>query len=148
MNSYKIESMNSSHIKGVFEVSNLSLSESWNIDSIEKELSNNLAKYIVALDFDKVIGFVGMWTIFDEGDITNIAVHPDYRRKGVGNLLIKNLISLCKEININSLTLEVRKSNIPAKSLYIKHGFKEEGLRKNFYKDPKEDAIIMWNHKI
>lgn len=148
MNSYKIELMNPSHVKGVFEVSNLSLEESWNIDSIEKELSNKLAKYLVALHGDKVIGFVGMWIVFNEGDITNVAVHPDYRKQGVGNLLIDNLITLCKKNNINSLTLEVRESNIPAQSLYKKHGFKEEGVRKNFYNNPKENAIIMWKYDI
>ena len=148
MSYYKIELMNSSHIDGLFEVSKLSLKESWNKDSIEKELSNKLAKYLVALDGNKVVGFVGMWIVFDEGDITNIAVHPDYRKQGIGDLLMNNLISLCKENNINSLTLEVRESNIKAQNLYKKHEFKEEGLRKNFYDNPKENAIIMWRHNI
>lgn len=148
MSSYKIEPMNSSHIEGVFEVSKLSLAEAWNIESIEKELSNKLAKYLVALDENKVIGFLGMWVVFDEGDITNIAVHPEYRKQGIGNLLMDNLITLCKENNINSLTLEVRQSNLPAQNLYKKHGFKEEGIRKNFYDNPKENAIIMWRHNI
>lgn len=148
MSSYKIEPMNFSHISGVFDVSTLSLPEAWSIDSIEKELSNKLAKYIVALDNDKVIGFVGMWIVFDEGDITNIAVHPDYRKRGIGDLLIDNLTSFCRENNINSLTLEVRESNIPAQRLYEKHEFKEEGIRKNFYDNPKENAIIMWKHNI
>lgn len=148
MSSYKIEPMNSSHIEGVFEVSKLSLAEAWNIESIEKELSNKLAKYFVALDENKVIGFLGMWVVFDEGDITNIAVHPEYRKQGIGNLLMDNLITLCKENNINSLTLEVRQSNLPAQNLYKKHGFKEEGIRKNFYDNPKENAIIMWRHNI
>lgn len=148
MSSYKIELMNSSHIEDVFEVGKLSLKEAWNKESIEKELSNKLAKYLVALDGNKVVGFVGMWIVFDEGDITNIAVHPDYRKQGIGDLLINNLISLCKENNINSLTLEVRESNIKAQNLYKKHEFKEEGLRKNFYDNPKENAIIMWRHNI
>lgn len=148
MSSYKIELMNSSHVEGVFEVSKLSLKETWNKESIEKELSNKLAKYLVALDGDNVVGFVGMWIVFDEGDITNIAVHPNYRKQGIGNLLMNNLISLCKENKINSLTLEVRESNIKAQNLYKKHEFKEEGLRKNFYDNPKENAIIMWRHNI
>lgn len=148
MSSYKIELMNSSHIDGIFEVGKLSLKEAWNKESIEKELSNKLAKYLVALDGNKVVGFVGMWIVFDEGDITNVAVHPDYRKQGIGDLLINNLISLCKENNINSLTLEVRESNIKAQNLYKKHEFKEEGLRKNFYDNPKENAIIMWRHNI
>lgn len=148
MSSYKIEPMNSSHIEGVFEVSKLSLAEAWNMESIEKELSNKLAKYLVALDENKVIGFLGMWVVFDEGDITNIAVHPNYRKQGIGSLLMDNLIALCKENNINSLTLEVRESNRPAQNLYKKHEFKEEGIRKNFYDNPKENAIIMWRHNI
>ncbi len=148
MSSYKIELMNSSHVEGVFEVSKLSLKETWNKESIEKELSNKLAKYLVALDGANVVGFVGMWSVFDEGDITNIAVHPDYRKQGIGNLLMNNLISLCKKNKINSLTLEVRESNIKAQNLYKKHEFKEEGLRKNFYDNPKENAIIMWRHNI
>lgn len=148
MSSYKIELMNSSHVEGVFEVSKLSLKETWNKESIEKELSNKLAKYLVALDGSNVVGFVGMWIVFDEGDITNIAVHPNYRKQGIGNLLMNNLISLCKENKINSLTLEVRESNIKAQNLYKKHEFKEEGLRKNFYDNPKENAIIMWRHNI
>lgn len=148
MNSYKIETMNSSHVEGIFEVSKLSLAETWNMESIEKELSNKLAKYFVALDGDKVIGFIGMWIVLDEGDITNIAVHPDYRKQGIGDLLMNSLVSLCKESKINSLTLEVREGNIPAQNLYKKHEFKEEGLRKNFYDNPKENAIIMWRHNI
>ena len=148
MGKYKIEPMDSSHISGVFEVGNLSLSESWSYESIKKELSNKLSKYFVALYENKVIGFIGMWIVFNEGDITNVAVHPEYRKQGVGNLLIENLLSFCKKNNIDSLTLEVRESNFPAQSLYKKHGFKEEGLRKNFYNNPKENAIIMWRHNI
>lgn len=148
MSSYKIESMNVSHVEGIFEVSKLSLPEAWNIESIEKELSNKLAKYLVALDGNTVIGFVGMWIVFDEGDITNIAVHPAYRKQGIGNLLMNSLIALCKENNITSLTLEVRESNLPAQNLYKKHEFTEEGIRKNFYDNPKENAIIMWRHNI
>ena len=148
MSSYKIESMNVSHVEGIFEVSKLSLPEAWNIESIEKELSNKLAKYLVALDGNTVIGFVGMWIVFDEGDITNIAVHPAYRKQGIGNLLMNSLIALCKENNITSLTLEVRESNLPAQNLYKKHEFTEEGIRKNFYDNPKENAIIMWKHNI
>ena len=89
-----------------------------------------------------------MWIVFHEGDITNVAVHPEYRKQGVGNLLIDNLITLCKENNINSLTLEVRESNIPAQSLYKKHGFKEEGIEKTSTIIQKKTAIIMWKHDI
>ena len=96
---------------------------------------------------NKVIGFAGLWTIVDEGHITNIAVHPDYRGKGIGSKLVKSLIDNSKDWYINDLTLEVRYSNKIAQNLYKKYGFIEEGIRKNYYADNKEDAVIMWRRK-
>ena len=128
----------------VLEVSSLSLKESWDLDSFSKELSNPLAKYLIAKINDKVVGFVGVWTIIDEGHITNMAVHPEFREKGVGSLLLTSLIERSKDWGCPSLTLEVRSSNNAAKGLYKKFGFLEEGLRKNYYRDNSEDALIMW----
>ena len=85
-----------------------------------------------------------MWAIVDEGHITNIAVHPNFREKGVGTILLQSLIDHSKDWGCNSLTLEVRASNDAAKGLYKKFGFLEEGIRKNYYSDNEEDAIIMW----
>lgn len=136
--------MNKNHIEDVLEVSSLSLKETWSKDSYSKELENPMAKYLVAEVNNKVIGFAGLWTIFDEGHITNIAVHPDYRGNGIGSKLMKSLIDNSHSWYINSLTLEVRSSNTIAQNLYKKYGFKEEGIRKNYYSDNKEDAIIMW----
>lgn len=131
----------------VTEISNLSLKESWSIDSFLNELSNPLAKYIIAKENGKPIGFAGVWTIVDEGHITNIAVHPDYRGRGIGSMLLEELIEKCYSLGCNSLTLEVRASNIAAQNLYKKYLFIEEGIRKNYYKDNKEDAIIMWRRQ-
>ena len=131
-------------IDQVVEVSNLSLKETWNKDSFTKEMSNPLAKYMVAKINDKIIGFAGLWVICDEGHITNIAVHPNYRGIGVGSKLVESLIDNSTSWYINSLTLEVRATNEVAQNLYKKYGFKEEGIRKNYYADNKEDAIIMW----
>lgn len=136
--------MKDEHLKDVLEVSNLSLKESWSEDAFKKELSNPLAKYIVALDNNKAVGFAGVWTIVDEGHITNIAVHPDYRGKGIGTSLVKELITHCNNYGIKAFTLEVRASNKIAQSLYSSLGFKEEGVRKKYYRDNGEDAIIMW----
>jgi len=89
-----------------------------------------------------------MWVVLDEAHITNIAVHPEYRGIGAASAIMEGLMELCRLENIAAITLEVRKSNIVAQSLYKKYGFVEEGLRKAYYVDNKEDAIIMWNHNV
>lgn len=117
----------------------------WSKESIRKDLKNNLARYLVAQLDDKIVGYVGIWFVVDEGHITNVAVHSDYRGKKIGDKLVKEMIELCKENNIVAMTLEVRASNIVAQNLYRKYGFKMGGIRKEYYSDNKEDAIIMWN---
>ena len=117
----------------------------WSKDSIRKELKNDLARYLVAEIDDKIVGYVGVWFVVDEGHITNVAVHSDYRGKKIGDKLVKEMVELCKENNIVAMTLEVRASNTVAQNLYRKYGFKMGGIRKEYYSDNKEDAIIMWN---
>ncbi|WP_024613277.1 ribosomal protein S18-alanine N-acetyltransferase [Clostridium sp. Ade.TY] len=143
-----LKEMDSYDIEGVYEVSSLSLKETWTLNAIEKELNNNLATYIVCIEDSKVIGFVGAWLIASEGQITNVAVHPNFRGKKIGKALMEKLICTLKDKDCNAITLEVRKSNIVAQNLYKSLGFKEEGIRKGFYEDNKEDAIIMWLHNI
>ncbi|WP_346940218.1 ribosomal protein S18-alanine N-acetyltransferase [uncultured Clostridium sp.] len=148
MTDVTIEKMNSFNILGVKEISDLSFSSPWSLLSMEKELINKNAVYIVVKLGSKVVAFGGMWIIFDEGHITNIAVHPDYRRNNFGDVVVENLITIAKDMNMASLTLEVRSSNIAATNLYKKHHFSVEGIRKNYYQNPKEDGYIMWNHNI
>ena len=132
-------------IQGIFEISNLSFKLPWSMESIKSEIDNPLAKYIVAKDMEsnKVLGFIGIWIILDEGDITNIAVHPEFRNLGIGEKLLSSMIELCDSLNCNIINLEVRSSNLPAISLYKKLNFLEVGLRKGYYEDNKEDAILM-----
>lgn len=134
------------HINGVYNLSKECFTIPWTLDSITNELNNPLAKYIIAEDLEtnEVIGFVGVWIIAGEGDITNIAVNPKYRKHGVASNLLLNLLDICKSLNCNDITLEVRESNIPAQNLYKKFDFKEEGIRKGYYSDNGENAIIMW----
>ena len=139
-----LNQMKASNLNDVLNVSSLSLKESWSRESLEKELSNPLAKYMVAEVNNKVVGFAGLWAICNEGHITNIAVHPNYRGQGIGSKLVESLIENSSSWYINSLTLEVRASNKIAQDLYKKYGFKEEGMRKHYYQDNNEDAIIMW----
>ncbi|KYH32426.1 protease synthase and sporulation negative regulatory protein PAI 1 [Clostridium tepidiprofundi DSM 19306] len=140
---YDIVPLEKEYINDVYEINRLSLKSAWSLDSIEKELHNLFAKYVLIKHKNKIIGFAGIWIIVDEGHITNIAVHPEFRGIGLGNILMDELIKLCLRNNINAITLEVRKSNIVAQNLYKKFGFVEEGIRKKYYQD-NEDAIIMW----
>ena len=142
--SVNLSLMTKEDLDQVLEVSSLSLKESWDLDSFSKELSNPLAKYLIAKINDKIVGFIGVWTIIDEGHITNVAVHPEFREKGIGSILLTSLIEYSKDWGCNSLTLEVRSSNNAAKGLYKKFGFLEEGVRKKYYRDNEEDALIMW----
>lgn len=148
MNNLVICPFEEKYLKEILSIENLSFAVPWTKDSMEKELTNKFAKYIVIKLNTLVIGYGGMWIILDEGHITNIAVHPEFRKIGAGKKIIEGLISICKEKNISSLTLEVRASNYIAKKLYTKFGFIEEGIRKNYYNDNNEDAIIMWKRNI
>ena len=141
---YKL--MDSSHIKGVYELSKICFSIPWSLDSISNEVENPLAKYVIAQDLstEEIIGYAGMWIVAGEGDITNIAVNPSYRKQGIASNILKKLFEVCKENNCSDITLEVRVSNIPAQNLYKKFNFKEEGIRKKYYSDNGEDAMIMW----
>ncbi|NLZ47251.1 MAG: ribosomal protein S18-alanine N-acetyltransferase [Clostridiales bacterium] len=144
MSSIEIVPIEDKYIEGILNVSILSFPITWSKDSFEKELTNKYARYMVAVKDDLVVGFAGMWIILDEAHITNIAVHPEYRGFGIGTMLMESLISICKLENVIGITLEVRVSNQRAINLYKKFGFVEEGIRKAYYEDNKEDALIMW----
>lgn len=140
-----IEMMTVDDIDNVVEVENNCFSIPWSKASFLREVENNeVALYLVAKIENKAVGYIGVWRIIDEGHITNVAVHSDYRGLGIGSMLVSELLSLCKKDGINSFTLEVRKSNEIAQKLYRKYGFEERGIRKNYYEDNKEDAVIMW----
>jgi len=139
-----IELMKIDDIKNVLEVENKSFTIPWHEESFVQELTNNIAVYLVAKIEGKAVGYVGVWKILNEGHITNIAVHPNYRNKGIGRALVSELLLLCTKDGIETFTLEVRKSNLIAQKLYKDFGFVEAGIRKKYYSDNNEDAIIMW----
>lgn len=144
----KIEAMTLNHVDHVLEISKESFPISWSRNSFINEIKNPLAHYLVAIFDTKVVGFVGVWIVVGEANITNIAVSNSFRGKGIGNLLMENIINLCKENHTKDMNLEVRASNITAQNLYEKFGFVKETVRKKYYEDNKEDAIIMFNHNI
>lgn len=135
--------MNSDHVSQVAYLETVCFHDPWSEKSIASELENALSLWLVAVEGDEVIGYVGSQTVLGWTDMMNVAVHPDHRRKGVGEKLVLALEDALKAQEGTCLTLEVRASNEPAKSLYEKLGFSEVGRRKNYYRNPKEDALIM-----
>ena len=130
----------------VYEIDKNSFPIPWSKSSFEEELKNILAVYLVAKIEGKVIGYIGSWMVIDECHITNIAVHPNYRRNGVASKLVKELLKYCDEHGIFYILLEVRTNNVVAQSLYQKFGFELDGIRKNYYKNTDgtyDDAILM-----
>ena len=138
-----IEQMTSAHVSQIAELEKLCFSDPWSEKSIETELTCRLSLWFVALEGERVVGYVGSQTVIDESDMMNIAVHPDFRRKGIAEALIATLEEALREKGSLALTLEVRASNVPAISLYEKLGFIQAGIRKNYYRNPKEDARIL-----
>ena len=139
----RIENMTSDHVAQVAALEAICFHDPWSEKSVASELTNPLSLWLVALDGDRVAGYVGSQSVMGESDMMNVAVHPDYRRRGIGEKLCLALVEALKEKGNHCLTLEVRVSNAPAKALYEKLGFIQVGLRKNYYRNPKEDACIL-----
>ena len=135
--------MNESHVKQVAELEKICFSDPWSENSVASELNNPLSVWLVAEENGIVCGYAGSQTVLDETDMMNIAVHPDFRRKGIAAALIAELVRLLKERGSRILRLEVRESNAPAISLYETMGFTQLGFRKNYYRNPKENALIL-----
>ena len=138
-----ITNMNRQHVTQVAELEKICFSDPWSENSIASELDNQLAFWLVALEGETVAGYIGSQTVMDETDMMNVAVHPDFRRQGIAEALVNGLVDRLKAMGSHCLTLEVRASNAPAISLYEKLGFSEIGRRKNYYRNPREDALIL-----
>lgn len=145
-----IEPMRIRDVAGVLEVEKKSFPSPWTGAAFLSELLNNeRAYYLVARPTSpgrkpRVAGYIGVWLIVDEGHITNVAVHPEYRRQGLGRQLMLAIEGWCKEQGATSMTLEVRVSNIAAQTLYEQLGYVRSGIRPGYYRDNNEDAFIMW----
>lgn len=135
--------MNENHIAAVAELEKLCFCDPWSENSIASELKNPLSLWLVAVEGENLCGYIGSQSVMDEADMMNVAVHPDFRRQGVGQRLVDSLVSALKERKVQSLALEVRVSNESAVALYKKLGFATVGCRPNYYRHPKEDAYIM-----
>lgn len=139
----EILKMNESHVEAIAELEKICFQDPWSVNSIASELSNRLSTWLVAVENGAVCGYVGSQSVLDSADMMNIAVHPEYRNRGIACALVSELIALLKNQNVISLMLEVRVSNESAINLYKKLGFDIVGKRPRYYHNPREDAYIM-----
>jgi ribosomal-protein-alanine N-acetyltransferase len=147
-NDFKIYPMDKSSIKSMLNISELSFPISWSLESLESELDNKFARYVILKKGNSIVGYGGMWVIIDEAHITNIAVHPDARGLGGSDIIMEALFRICRKQKVTAITLEVRSLNFVAINLYEKHGFEKESIRPHYYEDNGDDAIIMWNRHL
>lgn len=137
----KIEKMNLSDLENIKDILDIEFDDFWNYNILKEELNCSNSFFIISKYNDEIIGFAGIKVIIDEANIMDIVVKKNHRNQGTGTLLLGNLIKISKELNLNSITLEVNVKNSIAIHLYETFGFKNVGTRKNYYKNC--DAIIM-----
>ena len=140
----RVEPMRLDDLPAVHAIERNSFSVPWPDDAYRNELlTNRLASYVVARAGDEIVGFGGLWVMVDEAHITTFAVDPRWRRRGVGEWMLLGLLDRAVERHAREATLEVRLSNMPARRLYEKYGFRPVGIRPRYYSDNGEDALIM-----
>ncbi len=140
-----IRFMTRDDIEGVMEVERDAFPTPWDPAIFHNEISSNqFAHYLVYEYSERIIGYCGIWLVMDEAQITNIAIHSDFRGRGLGEELLRFAIAFLGQFGVAKLSLEVRVSNHVAQQLYRKLGFQEGGIRKNYYADNGEDALVMW----
>ncbi len=138
-----IEKMNLNHFDKIKEKLREEFDEFWNANVLKTELENPASMYIVAVDEqNNVVGYAGIWKPLEEAHITNIVTKKNKRNNGIASMMLKELINISKQNNLESITLEVNHKNLPAINLYKKYEFKEVGMRKKYYNNT-DDAIIM-----
>ncbi len=143
--SYEIVPLAEEHLDQLMAIENASFAVPWRREEYLYDIKmNKLAHYVAVVAGDKLLGYGGMWLIFNEGHINNIAIHPEMRGKRIGEAVLAALSELCCSLGGDRLTLEVRESNLSALRLYERMGFVAAGIRPNYYSDNGEAAIIMW----
>lgn len=137
--------MKEEDIDQILEIEHASFATPWSREAFYNEIYNNkFAVYIVLEEDDKIIGYCGAWVVIDEAHVTNVAILPAYRGRHLGEALLRKMMTVAKDMGARSMTLEVRVTNNVAQSLYRKLGFQNGGIRKNYYTDNQEDALVMW----
>ena len=139
----EIVKMDETHVAEVAALEKICFSMPWSEASVRSELTNPLSVWLVAVEDGCVAGYIGSQSVMGEADMMNVAVLPDQRRKGIAEKLVQALVAALARNGVHCLTLEVRASNEPAKALYEKLGFVSVGRRPNYYRNPREDALIL-----
>ena len=140
----RIEPLSIKYVAQVCRLEEEAFSMPWHRDSFLEMIEHKDACYLVALKEEEVIAACGLRNILGEGEITNVVTSPSYRNQGIASFLLEHLMERGKDMGVNEFTLEVRVSNASAIHVYEKLGVREEGIRKNFYEKPREDAMILW----
>lgn len=135
--------MTAADVDAVCAIEEATFARPWSRASIENELTNSCARYVVLRRGGETVGYAGMWLVIDEAHITNVAIRKDLRGQGLGEKLMRALIQLAADSGMIWMTLEVRRSNAAAQGLYRKLGFVDVGWRKRYYEDNGEDALLM-----
>lgn len=145
VDSFVFRYMKEEDIDQILEIEHASFATPWSREAFYNEIYNNkFAVYIVLEEDDKIIGYCGAWVVIDEAHVTNVAILPAYRGRHLGEALLRKMMTVGKDMGARSMTLEVRVTNNVAQSLYRKLGFQNGGIRKNYYTDNQEDALVMW----
>lgn len=143
-----VRPMTKDDIDAVYRIETLSFRSPWSRHSLAGELKNRVAHYVVMERDGEVIGYCGMWVLFEEAHITNIAIHPDYRGQGSGKELLLAAMEHAASFGAEMMTLEVRETNLVAQNMYAKFDFLQQGFRKKYYSDTGEGALLLWNRNI
>ena len=143
-----IRNMTLDDIESVFEIEKSIFSIPWSKKSFESSISSKDTIYIVATIDEKIVGYLGIYILGDQSDISNVCVQKDYRRMHIAEAMLSYIFDRAKSNNVKEITLEVRESNVAAISLYEKMGFKEIGIRKNYYQKPLENGLLMWKQNL
>ena len=143
-----IRTMTLEDIEQVYSIEESIFSIPWSKISFENSINSKDTIFIVAEKDNKIIGYLGMYLFLEDADISNVAVEKEYRRQHIGRELLEYILSEAKSRGVKNVALEVRETNVPAIRLYESMGFKEVGIRKNYYKEPTENALIMWKQNL
>lgn len=144
----QIREMNLEDIEQVYRIEESIFSIPWSKTSFENSIKNKDTMFIVAEKEREIVGYLGLYLFAEEADISNVAVKEEYRQQHIGRRLLQYILSTAKERGVKNITLEVRETNVPAIKLYESMGFAEAGIRKNYYKEPTENALIMWKQNL
>lgn len=143
-----VRPMTGQDIEQVSDLERTCFSEYWSENLIRSGLDSRLDTYFVYADHGYILGYAVIRVLGDEGEVQRIAVYPDYRRQGIARKLMDAMVAFSRARRVRAIALEVRESNLGARNLYNSYGFREEAVRKGYYHNPPEDAVIMWNREV